>query len=319
MTLEVTHATPADDTFSSQGAAAWNAGHTVALGANLGALDSVISFVSPGGRLTLTSGTPVTTSDVTSTSVYYTPYVHNVIALWDGSTWKPLTFTETTIALGTVSSGKPYDVFAYISSDALALETLVWTDDTTRATGISLQDGRYCKTGDKTRLYLGTFYTVSTTQTEDSAAKRFLWNAYNRRRRSMRVVEATDSWTYSTATLRQTNGATANQLDYLVGLAEDAVEARVIGRASSSTSTFRSVTTAIGVDSTSVASGLITNIRCSVDVIIAPVAVYEGIPGVGRHFLAWLERGAGVDTQTWYGDAGVPTVVQAGILGSVFA
>jgi hypothetical protein len=218
-----------------------------------------------------------------------------------------------------VSSGKPYDVFAYISSDALALETLVWTDDTTRATGISLQDGRYCKTGDKTRLYLGTFYTVSTTQTEDSAAKRFLWNAYNRRRRSMRVVEATDSWTYSTATLRQTNGATANQLDYLVGLAEDAVEARVIGRASSSTSTFRSVTTAVGVDSTSVASGLITNIRCSVDVIIAPVAVYEGIPGVGRHFLAWLERGAGVDTQTWYGDAGVPTVVQAGILGSVFA
>ena len=38
--------------------------------------------VSPGGRLTLTSGTPVTTSDVTSaTTIYYTPAVHNIIVL----------------------------------------------------------------------------------------------------------------------------------------------------------------------------------------------------------------------------------------------
>lgn len=135
----------------------------------------------PGGRLTLTSGTPVTTSDVTgATSIYYTPYVSNVISLWTGARWQPIEFSEYTLALGTLSSGKPYDVFAYLSSGALACEVLVWTNDTTRATAITLQDGRYCKSGAKDRLYLGTFYTTATTTTEDSLAKRFLWNMYNR-------------------------------------------------------------------------------------------------------------------------------------------
>src|SRR5574337_954655 len=50
----------------------------------------------PGGRLTLTSGTPVTTSDVTgATTVYYTPYLHNLIPLWDGQNWAPVEFSET--------------------------------------------------------------------------------------------------------------------------------------------------------------------------------------------------------------------------------
>jgi hypothetical protein len=138
------------------------------------------SALVPGGRLTLTSGTPITTSDVTgATNVYYCPYVHDRITLWTGDYWRTIQFTEYTLALGTVTSGKPYDVFAYLNAGALALESLIWTDDTTRATAITLQDGRYCKSGDKTRLYLGSFYTTSTSATEDSAANRFLFNAYN--------------------------------------------------------------------------------------------------------------------------------------------
>ena len=128
----------------------------------------------PGGRLTLTSGTPVTTSDVTgATSIYYTPYISNVISLWTGYRWQPIEFSEYTLALGTLTSGKPYDVFAYLSSGVLALEMLAWTNDTTRATAITIQDGRYCKSGDKTRLYLGTFYTTATTTTEDSENNRY--------------------------------------------------------------------------------------------------------------------------------------------------
>ena len=44
------------------------------------------------------------------------------------------------LALGTLTSGKPYDVFGYISGGALALELLAWTNDTTRATAVTLQD-----------------------------------------------------------------------------------------------------------------------------------------------------------------------------------
>lgn len=43
------------------------------------------------GRLTLTTGTPITTSDVTaSTSVYFTPYKGNRIALFNGCSWQAL-------------------------------------------------------------------------------------------------------------------------------------------------------------------------------------------------------------------------------------
>ena len=162
----------------------------------------------PGGRLTLTSGTPVTTSDVTgATSIYYTPYVSNVISLWTGARWQPVEFSEYTLALGTLSSGKPYDVFAYLSSGALACEVLVWTNDTTRATAITIQDGRYCKSGDKTRLYLGTFYTTATTTTEDSAAKRYLFNAYNRVQKNTFSAEGTSHAIQSVGPRQWNNGS----------------------------------------------------------------------------------------------------------------
>jgi len=57
----------------------------------------------PGGRLTLTSGLPVTTSDVTNaTTVYYTPYVSNVITLWNGNAWQPIAFNEVSLLLQSI-------------------------------------------------------------------------------------------------------------------------------------------------------------------------------------------------------------------------
>lgn len=160
-----------------------------------------MASVIPGGRLTLESGVPVSTSDQTAkTNVYYTPYVHNVVPLWDGYKWVPVEFTEKTLALGTLTSGLPYDVFGYLSAGALVLESLAWTNGTTRATAVTLQDGRYCKSGDKTRLLLGTFYTTATTTTEDSAKHRFLSNVYNTVERRVFVSvsgETTTSGTYS--------------------------------------------------------------------------------------------------------------------------
>src|SRR4051812_49331438 len=56
-------------------------------------------LLSPG-RLTLTSGTPLTTSDVTAAgTVYFTPYNGNVIGLYDGTDWLAIPFTEQSISL----------------------------------------------------------------------------------------------------------------------------------------------------------------------------------------------------------------------------
>lgn len=255
----------------------------------------------PGGRLTLTSGTPVTTSDVTgATSIYYTPYVSNVISLWTGARRQPIEFSEYTLALGTLTSGKPYDVFAYLSSGVLALEMLAWTNDTTRATAITIQDGRYCKSGDKTRLYLGTFYTTSTTTTEDSGGgtttqtggKRYLWNMYNRIARPMAVFDSA-AWSYASTTYRQANAASGNKVEFIVGLAEDEVSASALldGYVASN---YFSMSVGIGVDSTTTNSAYIGypfTALASSQFTISSVGTYRGIPGVGRHYLAYLERG----------------------------
>lgn len=66
------------------------------------------------GRLTLLSDTPYTGQDVIgATAIMYTPAVGNQLALYYLGSWLPYTFTEPSLALSGLTSGKNYDVFAY--------------------------------------------------------------------------------------------------------------------------------------------------------------------------------------------------------------
>lgn len=271
------------------------------------------------GRLTTESGVPVSTADRTAQStIYFALYKGNRVRLYDGANWNLHTFTERSLALSGLTSGKNYDVFLFDNTGTLTLElSAAWTDDTTRADAITLQDGVYVKSGATTRLYLGTIRTTGTTTTEDSLAKRFVWNMYNRTQRAMKgPTETTDSWNYTTATFRQANANTANQLDYVVGMPDVLIEADVNGGVLNVGSI--AVTVGIGVDSTSANSAINFGRTTTSSTTVHPVrAVYKGYPGVGRHFIAWLEYSQASGTTTWYGDAGVPTVIQTGIIGSL--
>jgi hypothetical protein len=254
-------------------------------------------MVTPGGRLTLTSGVPVTTSDVTgATSIFYTPFVHDGIVLWDGNDWRPIRFTETTLALGTLISGRPYDVFGFLNgSGALQLELLAWTNDTTRATAVTLQDGRYCRSGDKTRLLLGTFYTTSTTATADAEATRYLSNVYNRLSRRVASSNST-SHTYTTGAWRQwNNGTGGGRVDWVESVPSTANELYMtVGFLRSNAGTFGYAN--IGYDATNGSSNLLaaniegpapgpasTSIGLSASAAL-PVAI-------GRHFAATVQFG----------------------------
>lgn len=268
------------------------------------------------GRLTLTTLVPVTTADVAAAvTIFYTPFRGNKIQLYSGTAWVPLSFSEVSIAVPATTS-QMYDVFAFSNAGVLTLELLAWTNDTTRATALVLQDGVLCKTGALTRRYLGSFRTTTVAgQTEDSKANRFLWNCYNRARRSMIRQDATVSWTYSTATFRQANASTANQLNYVQGLAEDDVEATVGAQVGNSAVTARTLVVGIGIDSTTVDSSLICLPANTIDTSNHPLtALWRGVPGVGKHSLMWLEKGAGADTQTW---SGTGANTQTGFIGSV--
>ncbi len=272
------------------------------------------------GRLTLTTVTPVTTADVTAaTTIYFTPYKGNLIALYDGSSvWTTLAFSETSESVP-ATTNTMYDVFGTNNAGTLDLEVVSWTNDTTRATALVLQDGVLVKSGATTRRYLGSFRTTgSSGQTEDSLAKRYVWNYYNRVRRAMKVVDTTNSWNYSIAAYQQARATATNQLDFIIGYNEDEVEATVLHAALNSTSTVRLVSCGIGLDSTTVNSAQIF-VPCNITnaLVENTQASYRANIAVGRHTLVWLEYGAGGDTQTWLGDNGA-AYVQTGITGSIF-
>jgi hypothetical protein len=265
----------------------------------------------------------VTTADVTgATNIYFAPYTGNRIALYDGSSdWNIRTFTVITIAVGTIDAGKPYDLFAYDNSGTVTFDApLAWTNDTSRATALTTQDGVLVKTGATTRRYIGTFYTTATTTTEDSFAKRFVWNYYHRVRKPMRVLDATNSWTYTTATWRQSNGSTANQLDFVVGVAECAVSVNVTALSSNSSDVGRAA--GIGLDSTSSPTALVTNNSVYHSSVTVNTWAQHSVwgrfyPSEGRHFYAWLEYSNATGTCTWIGDSGVATFIQTGIQGEI--
>lgn len=188
---------------------------------------AIPSLFDVGGRLTLTSGTPVTTANVTAAAtVYFTPYKGNNISLYNGNGWVRYAFSELSLALGTISSGKPYDVFLYDNAGTLTLELLAWTNGTTRATALAYQDGVLCKTGALTRRYLGTFYTTATTTTEDSTSYRYLYNYYNRVYRNV-FFQNTTGHTYNGAIRNWNNDATTH--GFLLGVLEDTIHLSVDG------------------------------------------------------------------------------------------
>lgn len=68
-------------------------------------------------RPTLESGVPVSTTDQTGkTTLYLTPYNGNRLPAYDGTYWQFYQYPEFGISLGTLTSGKNYDAWAFVST-----------------------------------------------------------------------------------------------------------------------------------------------------------------------------------------------------------
>lgn len=181
------------------------------------------------GRLTLTSGVPILSSDtLAATTLYYTPYLGNNISLYNGSTWDTIAFSEVSLSLSGFTANTNYDIFGYNNAGTLTLEATAWTNDTTRATALVRQNGVWSKTGALTRRYLGTIRTTATIgQTEwhfgrgssgPIKARFLVYNQYNKVKFSCQVVDDTPGgWTYSGTSFRNVNANANNRLDFVVG------------------------------------------------------------------------------------------------------
>lgn len=212
----------------------------------------------PQGYLTLVTGTPVIVSDQASkATVYYTPDVGDLIPIHNGSAFVPLQFTELSLSLVASHAGSAiYDVFVFNNSGVLTLVTgPAWSTPTAgsgaRGTGsgttqLTRLNGLYINTVQITGRNGSTTYTIAaqratyvgsllidsgggtvTCHTSVGQTRKWgVWNAYNKRPVILTLTDATASWNYNTATIRQSRGSANNTVAAFCGLAEERVKAR---------------------------------------------------------------------------------------------
>lgn len=97
--------------------------------------DGIILGGITDGRLSLTTVTPVTTSDVlAATLVYFTPFRSNFISLYSAGNWVNCNFTEQSVAVPSTVF-RLFDIFGYYTGSDLALETVNWDQTTGTITG----------------------------------------------------------------------------------------------------------------------------------------------------------------------------------------
>lgn len=266
------------------------------------------------GRLTLASGTPVTTTDQTAkTTVYYTPYTGNRIALYYSSSWRLVQYTEKSVAVPSNTS-TPFDVFGYYNGTALVLEATAWTNATTRATALTTQDGVLVKSGATDRRYLGTGCTTSVSgQTEDSDQYRLIYNHYNQVRRTLKKLDTTASWTWATASFQPMNSSNTNRVGVMIGYVGPVIDLTMMSWATQSGA--GSMYNGIDEDGNSTNdadSGGFSEITGRAQLI----SRLTKAPALGYHYYQAVERGA--TGGTWYGSYGGNATQGAGIVGSVF-
>lgn len=172
------------------------------------------------GRLTLESGVPVSTSDQSAkTTVYFTPFRGNAISLYNttSSAWERHTFTELSLSLSGYTANKNYDIWIYDNAGTPTLASTAWTDNSTRATALTTQDGINVKTGALNYRYIGTIRINSTGgQCDDSRNHRYVYNSYNQVNRLV-FKELYDPHDYAETAAQFWNNTNTNFVDFVLG------------------------------------------------------------------------------------------------------
>jgi hypothetical protein len=279
-------------------------------------------FITPGGRLTLTSGSPVTTTDVlAAATLYYAPWRHNRIPIYSSlAGWRVESFAELSLSLAGLAASTLYDVFAYLSpAGAIALEALAWASSgagtSARATALTYQDGFRVKTGDPTRLYLGTFMTTTTIgQCEDSLSSRLVSNYYNKANRPLGASITGGSHLYSTNTWRARVANTTvgqGRVQVVIGVQEGCmVHLEDLGTilCASYTTDNPVGSVGLGLNSTSVDSSQTRTAHASGMASLAGgvqsnlAAIANLYPVEGYNYIQRLEIGGGAGTTSFYED-----------------
>lgn len=301
-------------------------------------VDPFAVFSVPQGRLTLTTNTPVLTATVSaSATVRYTPADGNKIPIWNGVTFEMITFTELVNTLSDATTNpaagaaaKVYDLFVGRIAGALTLvRDVAWTNDTTPVgssttprAGLTNVQGILVNENAITNGFAAGYGTfVGTIRTDaggatvslifgasGTAAFLGVWNMYNRTEAVCRIHDATASWTYSSATVRQMNGSAINQVSFIRGLNEDVIEASLDARINMPAIAATGCTYAMNIvlDATNALAGPISFSSAPINLAISvsPRVVYRNFASAGFHFLSANEQADGTNSITVQANSG---------------
>jgi hypothetical protein len=291
----------------------------------LNCVNSLASSAIPQGRLTLVSATPVMISSQSAkTTVYYTPYHGDFVPIYDGTNMVPTPFaevaqatTDATKSPAATAASQVYDVFCWVDAGTnRCTRGPAWTNDTTRGYALTMVNGILLNSAAITNgpaalrgTYVGTIRSNAASQIDyifggsaagGTAAFLGVWNVYNRVD-VMPAVTDQNTWTYSSATVRQADNSAGNRISFVSGLAEDGVAVSYNQRvAFSAASQF--IMTGFALDSMTtmdkIAFALMTT---GMQMSLAPTNIYA--PQLGFHFIQATEAADGTNTATFVSGA----------------
>lgn len=297
-----------------------------------------LARIQPQGYLTTTSNTNnvINTSDATGVStLYYTPYLGNMLPMSDGTTLFLRTFSQLTMSLtASHAASNIYDLYVFLDGTTVTIGTgPTWSAGTggsvtvgaaTRGTGaggaaIQRLNGVWVNTAAMTMTNGVNTYSVSAllgtcigtiminaTQGQitchRSAGQSRIWglsNMYNKQPLGLTVQDPSTSWSLTSATIQPTNGNSSNNALVVLGsVAEESLTANYI-QAGTGSAGGSDVKIGIGWNSTSAFSGTIGRFSGSV----SGGAMYNSVPAAGPQRITSLEQLAGGSAYTMYGSA----------------
>lgn len=300
-----------------------NAGATITASGTI----SVNAAITPQGRVTFSSCTPVMNATVAGASIaYYTPFHGNLVPIYDGTNMVPTAITElsqnstdTTKSPSAATASTLFDLFVWNDSGTIrCTRGSSWASNTARASSGALTrvNGILLNTTSITNgpaasrgTYVGTVVTNPSTLFDyiyggtGTAAFFGAWNTYNKTQVSTVVADASVSWTYASAALRFSHGSSANTVSFVSGLAEEGISATFAQAVNTSSAAAATASMGISIDSSNTFDKFtqITNPGSSAAAGLAPSISDAFVPQLGLHYVGAIEAGDGTTTTTFVG------------------
>lgn len=290
-----------------------------------------------GFRLTLTSGTPVMTTGVTSAgTIDYTPYIGNYITVADPTNGNDMQMKcvemSNVLANSSVGNAGPaavvgsgvYDLFVWNSGSASAPTCTLtrgpaWTNSTTRSLTLTRSGGLLRNNGSITNgpgtlagTYVGTFvadgsgatvsFTLGGVGSGGIAPNLNVWNNFNRVGFAPSTTDSGAAYTYAVASWREARASTGNQINFVIGVQEEGYPCSYVQAFSNSAiSGGGAMAIGIGVNSTTSANHAVNVSEPVANNIVSGTVTVNYNIGVGVGFVAALEN-CGTGTCTYDND-----------------